>query len=73
MPTPSYSLIVISFIDKRSVGVGKSITLSIDWDNDTHQFNFNGDIELVTPAARMFFDELTACANDWFNQNYESK
>ena len=46
-------------------GDGTHVKLGIVWDRERRVFDFEGDTELATPAARAFFEELLACSMDW--------
>lgn len=40
-------------------------TVGIRWDREARQLVFAGDEELLSPAARLFFDEVLAQAMEW--------
>ena len=45
------------------------VTLGIVWDEERHCFDLVGDTNLVTPAAKAFFDELIAHGAEWVTRN----
>ena len=42
--------------------------VGIKWDRERKQFVFDGDEELLAPAARRFFDEVLFQAADWLKE-----